>query len=349
MSDFYGALQVPAPPSDDPPGQASGDPFLDTLVAFLMAAINADLKDLWASIHPATIKPHAEPLPICFTFTHDPDEASFSENQLPALYAWRADEAQHKDWTQDWAKAISNVSLLWIPPLAQQEHRRIRQPFRNAFTKALHKNLYLGRNEAWIVQGDTEAKAADYGSLFITHAQVTQYFLRGVQPHVLQIEHFESKIVDKYEGLLATIEVQEVLRSAYDDFAAIADVRGGITVAKDADGLNALPILSYQFLPGISSVAPSSGAAAGGTAVTIKGTQFYRVDAFGKNTTDAALLGCTDATVATTDGVALRSVAFVDESTLTAVMPPHAAGVVGLVVTMPNGTTPTLANAFTYA
>lgn len=350
MSYLYGALQVPVPAEADPVNNAAGDPFLQLLVEFLQASLNADLKDLWASIHPAVVSPFGEPVPVCFAFTHDPDEASFSENQLPAIYVWRAEEPRHVDWAQDYTKAISNVTVLWIPPHAQQEHRRIRQPFRNAFAKALHKNLYWGRNPAWIVPGDTEAKAADYGSLFINHAQVTQYWLRGVQPFKLPVEHYDSKVIDHYECIQATIEVWETLRVDTTDMAAISDVRGTISLAKDSDGLNALSVLSYQFQAAITGCAPSSGAAAGGTAVTITGTQFFRIDAYGQNSTEPALLQCKDITLATSDGVALRNVVFVDEGTLTAVMPPHAAGLVGIVATLPNGAVlPTLAAAFTYA
>lgn len=350
MTDFYGALQVPVPTPADPSTHAAGDPFLDTLAAFLQAALNADLGALWSAVHPAIVGPSLTAVPVPFVFTHDPDEASFSENQLPALFVWRAEEPKHVNWSQDWTKEISNVSVLWIPPLAQQEHRRIRQPFRNAFAKALHKNLYRGRNPAWIVAGDTEAKAADYGSLFITHAQVTQYLLRTVQPHVLHIQPYEGgKELDKYEGILATIEVWETLRVDTSTMAALDDVRGTVSIGMDADGLNALPILSYRFQPALTGCTPSSGTAAGGTAVTLTGKQFYRVDAFGNNTTDASLLGCTDATIATSDGFALQKVVFVDEGTITAVMPPHAAtGIVGLVLTMPSGTTSTLAASFTY-
>ena len=351
MTDFYGALQVPVPTPADPSTYAAGDPFLDTLAAFLQASLNADLATLWATIHPAIVGPSKTAVPVPFVFTHDPDEASFSENQLPALFVWRAEEPKHVNWSQDWTKGVSNVSILWIPPLAQQEHRRIRQPFRNAFAKALHKNLYWGRNPAWIVAGDTEAKAADYGSLFINHAQVTQYKLGPVQPHVLHIQPYEGgKELDKYEGILATVEVWETLRLDTTSIAALDDVRGTIAIGADSDGLNPLTILSYQFQPALTGCAPSSGSTAGGTVVTLTGKQFYRVDAYGNNTTDASLEGCTDATIATSDGIALRQVTFVDEGTFTAEMPPHAVGVVGLVLTMPNGTVaPTLANAFTYA
>lgn len=338
MTYLFGPLQVPVPAPDDPENQAAGDPFLDTLTSFLQAALNADLQGLWARIHPGVVGPIGEPVPISAVFTHDPDESSFSDSKLPALYAWRSEEPRHVDWSQEWSKSISTVSVLWIPPLAQQEHRRIRQPFRNAYAKALHKNLWLGRNTAWVVDGDTEAKAADYGSLFIRHAQVMQYWLRGVQPHVLNIEHYGTKQVDPYECILASIEVHEVMGSLLDDVAAIANVRGTISVGMDADGLNELDVLAYQFQPALTSVSPISGSTAGGTPVTIKGRQFF-ADADGNAPT-----------VTTTDGVALRQVVLVDEGVVTAQMPPHGAGVVGLVMTMPNGSVlDPLPTSFTYA
>lgn len=71
--------------------------------------------------------------------------------------------------------------------------------------------------------------------------------------------------------------------------------------------------------PAIGSIAPATGVAAGGTAVTINGTNF------------------TGATSASVGGVALTDLVVVDDSTITGTTGAHAAGVVDVAVTTPHG------------
>lgn len=78
------------------------------------------------------------------------------------------------------------------------------------------------------------------------------------------------------------------------------------------------------------SVTPATGAAAGGTAITIKGTN---------------LRGSTGGTIG---GNALTSYVVVNDTTATAVTPAHAAGAVALTITDDSGTSASLASAFTY-
>lgn len=80
----------------------------------------------------------------------------------------------------------------------------------------------------------------------------------------------------------------------------------------------------------VTAISPATGAAAGGTAVTITGTYL------------------SNATGATLGGVAVTSFVVVDEHTITAVTPAHAAGAVDLVVTDNSGTV-TKTGFFTYA
>ena len=82
--------------------------------------------------------------------------------------------------------------------------------------------------------------------------------------------------------------------------------------------------------PTVSSINPTSGTTAGGTAVTITGLNFRA-----------------NATV-NIGGVAATSVNVVNDTTITAVTGAHAAGVVDVVVTNSDATTDTLAGAFTY-
>jgi len=79
----------------------------------------------------------------------------------------------------------------------------------------------------------------------------------------------------------------------------------------------------------LTAVNPNSGAAAGGTGVTLTGT------------------GLTGATGVTFGGTAATSVNVVDSNTVTAVTPAHATGVVDVVITTPSGGA-TCPGCFTY-
>lgn len=80
----------------------------------------------------------------------------------------------------------------------------------------------------------------------------------------------------------------------------------------------------------ITSVTPATGAAAGSTAVTIKGTNFA------------------GATAVSFGGTPATSVVVVDDTTITCVTPAHAAGAVNVVVTDDSGTV-TETSGYTYA
>jgi len=82
--------------------------------------------------------------------------------------------------------------------------------------------------------------------------------------------------------------------------------------------------------PTITSVFPSPGSTAGGTSVTITGTNF-----------------ASGATVKF-DTTAATSVTVVSSTSITVITPPHAAGLVNVVVTNPDGQSATLTNGFTY-
>src|SRR5882724_1255670 len=87
---------------------------------------------------------------------------------------------------------------------------------------------------------------------------------------------------------------------------------------------------TYVAAPTVSSVSPSSGTTAGGTAVTITGTGFV-----------------SGATV-TLGGTAATNVVVVSASQMTATTPAHAAGAVNVVVTNPDTQNGTLTNGYTY-
>ena len=82
--------------------------------------------------------------------------------------------------------------------------------------------------------------------------------------------------------------------------------------------------------PAVTTVSPTSGPSAGGTAVTLTGTDFT-----------------TGATV-TFGGVAATNVIVVSATSITLTTPAHSAGAVTVVVTNPDGQSGSLANGFTF-
>ncbi len=90
-------------------------------------------------------------------------------------------------------------------------------------------------------------------------------------------------------------------------------------------------LLNSCIVPTVTSISPASGASAGGTFVTIEGTLFQPGA--------LVIVGGNQAT----------NVSVVDTTTLTAVTPPHAPGLVAVTVVNPGSGSGTLASAYTYS
>jgi large repetitive protein len=125
-------------------------------------------------------------------------------------------------------------------------------------------------------------------------------------------------------SLSGTVSVQPAKTTAYtlsgldtNGTAIIPNATATITVTAPA--------------PTVVSVSPSSGTIAGGTAITISGTNF--------------LAGAT----VKLGGVAASGVTVVGATSITAVTPAHAAGAVDVTVTNPDGQAGTLNSAFTFS
>ena len=90
-----------------------------------------------------------------------------------------------------------------------------------------------------------------------------------------------------------------------------------------------MPSITIESGSTLATINSTSGSASGGTGVTLTGT------------------GLTGATAVTFDGIPATSVNVVNSTTVTAVTPAHAAGVVDVVIDTPAGGA-TLSNAYTY-
>lgn len=331
-TDLFGLLPLPAPAPAA--GAAVTDAALDLLLDFMKAVINADLGDAWAAVC-AT-----DALPVAYVFAHNPDLESFNGDETPALYAWRNDDGgSTKRYSQDYLADEGGICVLWVPPPAQQEDRRAREPFRNGLKKALKRALAQGRHPAWVVDGDTYFEPEIYGSVLLRHLGMAKCMLASFRAHELTIEGETDKFKQTYDCIFMTIETLEFHTPGTDGYDAIDHVEGTVRLPPRADKTTRLDVvmpgqtLTYHFEFELSSpVSPATGPAAGGTIVTVSGKQFV------------------DGMIVQFGGVLLdaEDVVFVDESTITVVAPPHAAGAVSIVVTHPSGVTKTLTNAYTY-
>lgn len=337
MGDTLGLLTLPTLGGGSG-SAAAGDPLLDVLLAYLQAVINARTKAAYKTICPFKTPgtAGADPLPVAFTYAHNPTDECISTGRLPALFAWRTQpHATRTTRTQGWLIRESAIAVLWVPLRATQEQARIREPFRNAVSAAIDLALLRGRDPAWKVAGDTYYGAQTYGSTFAREAKLWSQRVRQIAPHPIQIDFDRGPRVP-FDALLAEIDVKEILASSLDDFAALAQLSG----TASTNGKGTLPFI---FRVSVDGVAPASGPAAGGTTLTLTGKQFQR-------TLDDPTqpLSYTLPTV-TVDGAECTDVAWVAESTLTASTPAHdAGGPFDVVVTNPSGASATAASAFTY-
>lgn len=328
MPEYFGALQLPVP---EPTAGAKGvgDPFLVTLLDYLTSVINAECQAAWRIICPPR-RTGEEGLPVVFADPHNPDNASFSTNRVPALFAWRGDTQGERTFvTQGWESVETPVHLLWIPPPATQDKERRREAFRHAIEGAIRKGLRTGRHPAWRVAGDTYYGAETRGSVFLRHARAMRVVPGAFKAHLLWIEDEDGNKGTPFKALLATLNVREAYRRGTDQYRPLAHIEGTIEL-----GTPNLVVNAFAFKPTLLAVTPSSGPAAGGTAIELVGHQFF-------GTAEAGLR-------VTVGGADCTDVACLDESTITATTPAGAAGAHPIVVIRPDGASATLAAAFTY-
>jgi len=140
---------------------------------------------------------------------------------------------------------------------------------------------------------------------------------------------FVMRVQTTYTAALATLTLVGLMAGCSSDKKSSR--RGQETENPDTGGTaGGIRWAGNQNANVLSSISPDKGSPFGGTAVTLTGTDFV-----------------TGATVEF-DGTAAASIAVVSSSEITCETPAHAAGVVDVVVTLPNGQTGRLNNGFTY-
>lgn len=187
MGDTYGASTIPlqVAPRDGtfPPEGAVGDPLLGYLADVVRTLMQVYAGDAWESVQPgkAIVKT---------IHTSDPEDG-FNEADLPCLYVYRPSRETREAvdtfeyLADDYPIQKSRVAVRWIMDAAPQEIRRARNSISDGIRKVIDRVIEDGRDSAWKVPGDPDAKAATFGSsiakfcgvisMDLVHAQLDSY------------------------------------------------------------------------------------------------------------------------------------------------------------------------------
>jgi len=340
MSDLFGLLPLPA---FEPSGEedALTDPLLDMLLAFMKAVLNYDLQDAWASVVPT------DPTPVRYVFNHAPNMESFNMDDVPALYAWRADDSGSFRYSQDLVADETGFQVIWVPPALPQEKERYIVGIRNGIKKSLKAAFAQGRHPGWVLDGDDYYDPEDYGSVLLHHAKIAKVQLGAFRQQPLLIESADKSFRKTFDSLLFGVTTLEFFKKDLTVEQPLLSLNGTMGLAIGGDRAHELTTLSYTVDPTPLSLDVITGPAAGGTPIVITGKQ---LDVDGPDDAEIAVYFGTGLQFAAGTEVRVDPdhLELVDETTINIVSPPHAAGLVSLRVVFPSGVVKTLTDAFTY-
>jgi len=198
--DHVGALELPVNTTDLP----VGDPLLTILGNFMQAAIRAACGRAWNSIGGNT--------DVCGRVeTNNPKDNTFVTAGLPALFIFRDAESFTEEWIADeLCELKSNITALWVLPLAAQYWKAVRSPF----VQALHGAVGRAFRDDY-VKGYRKPREADpyalmYGSSLTDWANLMrQIYTVKVKPTVLEIGMSEDLPTKRFPAVEFTIPISE--------------------------------------------------------------------------------------------------------------------------------------------
>jgi hypothetical protein len=209
VSDLFGPLEVPiVAPS---PGQAAGDPFLSTTLAFAQAILNANAPAAWQAVY----KDVANAQVVKTVSTEDPEDtrAAFSDARLPALFMWRQTVKPPVWIAEDYLTRESTCILEWVMPAVVRERRALRATVINSIATTLLLLSERNRDPSWVVAGDPDPKAATQGSLFSAWAGFFEFEIDGWKPYVVRIKALDPGAQPRpYDALRTEVRVVEHLQ-----------------------------------------------------------------------------------------------------------------------------------------
>ncbi len=213
MAHVLGGLAFPfATPSGS---EALTDPSLDVFAEFFRAVLSAHAATAWSATFPG------EPF-IRKVFKHDPEEADFSELDLPALYLWREQVTGERSIDSHSGKR-SILSVMWVaPPSGGQDRIAKRTAFLNGFASSIARAVEHQRDPAWIHPTEVAAASAlSWGSSIRKWAGFSQWEFQKCERQGLAIELIDGA-VRRYTCLTAEINLWELSETDVSQFTGLA-------------------------------------------------------------------------------------------------------------------------------
>ncbi len=193
---------------------------LDILGAYLRAAITHYAGEAWAHVAPR------EPI-VRNVFTHDPEQYNFKASDLPALYLFAQRSARDPEQTaEDYRLHADIIRCFWVlPPTKHVDQQARRVPIVNYIGQLIDELLYRGRDASYVIDGDTDATAADEGSVVLRHAGLTRMTSKGwaVGQIAIAVPGNQERFV--YPLLDVTMEVERRLFADYASSGLIGPAR----------------------------------------------------------------------------------------------------------------------------
>lgn len=213
MADKYGGLVLPVPLQPNsgafPPEAGVGDLATGYLANFLTTIVKYYAGDAWSSVAPQT--------PIIKTsIANDPTDG-FNEATLPALYVYRPGHETREaveSFTQvadDYRFQKSRIEARWILNAMPQANQRVRNQMFDAVRKVIDQAIQIGRDKNWIVPGDTDPKAAAFGSSLCNYAGFASIELEHAAPSVFAQKMMLPAPQRHYDELKMSFIVEELL------------------------------------------------------------------------------------------------------------------------------------------
>jgi hypothetical protein len=173
-------------------------------------------------------------------FTHDPEEAVFNEKHLPALFLFRQPGGEPEWLAADYRIDTTNVTVLWVFPLAAQEKVRARSPMVNAIRKSIDAAIERGRHPSWVDADDPDTTAERRGSAILDRAGLWSLRMGGWNqlPVVIEIDGGEDRRT--YRALQCSLVIQERWVPGGDD--VLDHIEIGLSEST-------LPIITGRFDP----------------------------------------------------------------------------------------------------
>jgi hypothetical protein len=202
-----GALAIP-PPAVKRDDGTPGDPALDAILGFLQAVCNTYLATGWTAISRAD----SVSGPVRKIFAHDPQERSFSDNDLPAFFLFREGSRQNvEDIAEDYRLHFDSLRLFWVLTPTQQEIQRYRRSFMNAMAKCIDEAIERGRDPSWAAATDTNPRAATKGTILLAFANIWRLEVLSWRATNLVIQPFDRGDRRTFQAMDMQLDIQEQL------------------------------------------------------------------------------------------------------------------------------------------